>query len=308
MLPDEVGFLLDRRPASPRSRLLRLAPPSSATLAARPAAPRQVTARPPYRLEHLLVDVFEGVEDTQLVPGRGPQFREHGRVQVGAVGHHHRRPQPPALEVLQETSHVLLVVVLNQGKGHGKVSERVGGQQQGVAAQVQFIHTQCAAEPGQHRLAVLGEVEAADVPVEAVVDEAVGQLQQEIALEGLPGAFDVEAVVEDAVEYRLADPVVVVGFGQDIGGRGAEVLAARAACLVFSVGDVQPGDLVVGDGTDAACEGALAAALRAAGGARGELGGAADRDGDLVGFGDAHGLRPGATTVGDAAVDLGRGP
>src|SRR5206468_496842 len=108
----------------------------------------------------------------------------------------------------------------------GQVGQRVGGQQQGVAPQVQLIDAQRAAEPLQDRLAVPGQVEAGQLPAQAVVDEAVGQLQQEVALQGGLGLLDVEAVVQQAVEDGLADGGVVVGLGRHVEGPGAEVLAA----------------------------------------------------------------------------------
>src|SRR5262252_5923859 len=86
---------------------------------------------------------------------------------------------------------------------------------------------------------------------------------------GLEGALDVEAVAEDAVEDGRADGGVVVGLGGHVEGPGAEVLAAAAAAAVFCVGDVQPGDLVVGQGADPAVAEPLARCRPATVGARG---------------------------------------
>src|SRR5205085_10832729 len=101
------------------------------------------------------------------------------------------------------------------------------------------------------------------------------------------------AVAQEAVEDGLADGGVVVGFGGHVEGPGAEVLAAAAAAAaaVFCGGDVQPGDLAVGQGADAAAPEALAwgppPAVRAGGG----LGGRPDL-GDPFGRGRVHGLCP----------------
>src|SRR5215467_12703643 len=108
---------------------------------------------------------------------------------------------------------------------------------------------------------------------------------------GLEGALDVEAVAEDAVEDGRADGGVVVCLGGHVEGPGAEVLAAAATAAVFCIGDVQPGDLVVGQGADAAVAEALAGGAPSAVRAGGGLGGAADL-GDPFGFGGVHGLCP----------------
>ena len=121
-----------------------------------------------------------------------------------------------------------------------------------------------------------GRSSRASCQSQAVVDEALGQLQEEVALHGGEGAFDVEAVVEEAVEDGLADEVVVVGLGRDVQRPGAEGLAAAAAGLVLGVVDVEVGHLAVGQGADTTVEGALAAAALAAVGAGMGLGGAAD--------------------------------
>ena len=76
-------------------------------------------------------------------------------------------------------------------------------------------------------------------------------------------------------------------------GRSA-VLAAAAAGLVLCVGDLQPGDPVVGPGADAAAEDALAVAAPAAGGAGGALGSTADTSDE---FRQEHGLWPSGRLV-----------
>jgi hypothetical protein len=114
------------------------------------------------------------------------------------------------------------------------------------------------------------------LPVQAVVDEATGEFEQEVTLPGQAGAFDVATVVQEAVEDDLADGVVVVGLGRDARRAGAEGLAARAGGLVLCLVDVQPGDPAVSQGADAAVKAADAAALLAAVGAGVVLGGAVD--------------------------------
>ena len=146
----------------------------------------------------------------------------------------------------------------DQGEGHGQVLERVGGQQQGVAAQVQLVDAQGAAEAVEDPAAVVGHVEPPDLPVEAVVDEAVGEVQEEVPAHRGDDPLDAHAVVEEAVEDGLADRVVVQRPGLDARRRGAEGRAAAAAGPVLAVGDVEEDDLLVGDGPDLAVVGGLA--------------------------------------------------
>ena len=66
----------------------------------------------------------------------------------------------------------------DQGEGHRQVLERVGGQQQGRPAEVQFVDAEGAAEAVQDPAAMVGQVEPPGLPVEAVVDEAVGEVEE----------------------------------------------------------------------------------------------------------------------------------
>jgi hypothetical protein len=154
---------------------------------------------------------------------------------------------------------------------------------------VQLIDAQGSQEPFQDPPAVSGQIEAGQSPTQAVVDEAIGQRHEEVALHSGLGRLDVEAVVQEAVENGLADGGVVVGLGGHVQGPGAEVLAAGAAGLILCVGDLQPGDAVVGQGAEAAVEDALAVATSAAGGARCAFGSAADACDAFV---EEHGLCP----------------
>jgi hypothetical protein len=97
---------------------------------------RRFRPAPPHRRQHLVQHVAQQVEDAQLMPGAGPDLGQQLRVEVGAVTDHHLRLQPPAGEVTQEAAHVFLVVGPDQGEADGQVGQGVGGQQQGVLAQV----------------------------------------------------------------------------------------------------------------------------------------------------------------------------
>src|ERR1700722_1349918 len=114
---------------------------------------------------------------------------------------------------------------------------------------MQFIDADNAAEVLQGRLSLLDLAKPSQSPVEAVVEEATGQVEQEVAFHGRTGTLDVEAVVEEAVEDGLANEVVVFGFGADVGRTRAKGLAAATTGAVLCVEDVQPEDLAVGQGT-----------------------------------------------------------
>ena len=153
------------------------------------------------------------VEDAQLVVRLGPQFGQHGGVQVRAVGDHDPGIQAPGLEVLEEPPHVVLVVGGDQGEGHRQVAQRVGGQQQSEATQVEFVHAERPAEVLQDHAAMRGHVELLGMVAEHVVDEPRGQVEEELALERSQGPFDAHAVLEDPLQDQVADAVVVLGLG-----------------------------------------------------------------------------------------------
>jgi len=85
-------------------------------------------------------------------------------------------------------------------------------------AQVEFVHTKCAGELPKHTLAVLGHVQLGSGVVQAVVNETGGEIEEEVPLETAERGLDVHAVVDDAVEDRLPDFVVVLGSWQDAFG------------------------------------------------------------------------------------------
>src|SRR5262245_47099122 len=76
------------------------------------------------------------------------------------------------------------------------------------------IDAQAAGEALDPPAAVVGPVELAGLPVQAVVDETVGQLQEEVTGQDLTQPLDALLVVEEAVEDGVADLVGVLGAGQ----------------------------------------------------------------------------------------------
>ena len=183
-----------------------------------------------------------------------------------------------------------LIVGGDQGEGDRQVRERVGGQEQGKASQVEFIDAERAAEVLEHLAAMSGHVESRGEVVEHVVDEPGGEIEEELTLERLENPFDAHAVVENALEHQIADLVVVLGLGEDTLGCVAKGGGAVASGGVLAVGDLQIGDGLVDDGSDFSGDGPLASASLAALWAGGLPGGTVDRYNNRGGYFGAHGL------------------
>jgi len=96
---------------------------------------------------------------------------------------------------------------------------------------------------------------------EAVVDEAVGQLQKEVATQRGAGGLDAHPVVEDAVEHGAADLVVVAIAEIDARRVGAKRLTAATPSTILAVCDVEVDDPAVFEGADRAAEYLLAASV-----------------------------------------------
>ncbi len=218
-------------------------------------------------IEDVGVDVLQDVEDAQLVAGVGPHVGQHRGVQIRAVGDDHVRGEAVGLEVVQDASHVALVVGRHQGEGDGEIADRVGGQEQGAVPQVQFIDAQAAGEVRQSPPAVGGQVGLADLPVEAVGQEPGGQVEEEVASHRLLEAVQAQAVVEEAVADGVAHPVGVLGARFDPIDVGAERRATVAGGAVLSDRQFDDEDVSVGEVTNESRVGALATTGRAAVGA-----------------------------------------
>jgi len=204
------------------------------------------------------------MKNTQLVSCLGPDLGQHSRIQVGAVADHDLGRKAPILEVVQEAAHVLLVVGPHQGEGHREIVYGVGGQQQGAVTEVNFVDAQGAGEVFQAPLAIARHLDLADFPVEAVVQKAIGEIEIEIALEGLAQPFHAHAVVEQAVDDRIADAVGVFRARLDPLHLSSEGLATGAAGAVFSDFDFEQDDFAIGDIANAAAVNILAASFPAA--------------------------------------------
>ncbi len=78
---------------------------------------------------------------------------------------------------------------------------------------VKLVDAQRPAEAVQDPTAMVRQVELPDPLVEAVVDEAVGEVQEEVSVHRPEDLLDAHPIVEDAVEHGFTDLVVVQGAG-----------------------------------------------------------------------------------------------
>src|SRR5262249_19228296 len=158
--------------------------------------------------------------------------------------------EAPVGQVAQEAAHVILIVGADQGESYWQIAQRIGGQQQGAVAQVDFVDTQRAREALQGPLPIPGQIDLADLPVEAVVQETIGQFEVESPLQRPAQRFHAHAVVEQAVDNGLAHPVAVFGPRLDTLDLRPESLATIAAGAVLSHLDFEDDDLAIGDVAD----------------------------------------------------------
>lgn len=262
MLPDEVRLLLLGFPPAFAVPLLVLARSSPTSLPS--AFLGELASEPSQGIEDVGIDAFDDVEDAGLMPGGRPEFREKSGVKVRAVRDDNSGPEAVVPEVVQESPHVVLIVGPDQGEGDGEIAERVGGQEQRAMAQVQLVGAQGAREVVEGPLAVSGHVGLTALPVEAVVEEPIGQVEEEVASHRLLHAMEAHAVIEEAVDDGVADPVGVLGSRFDPFDVRAERLAAGTGGAVFSDRHVDEGDLAQRDVANGARVGALPPSGRAA--------------------------------------------
>src|SRR5439155_6480993 len=127
-----------------------------------------------------------------------------------------------------------------------------------------FVDAQGAGELGQRPGAVVGVVQLLELPVQAVVDEPRGQLQEKVTPEGRLNPFQTHMVFQQAIQYRLADRVGILRLGLDAGNLGPKRATTGAAGPVLGGDDVNEQDALVRDAADGPVELFLAAAQAAA--------------------------------------------
>ena len=232
MFPDEVGLFFFGLSASAAGATLGLAQAAATGFAF--GLVGVSASQTPQGVEDTTVDIFDDVEDTELVPGPGPDLGQQLGIEIRAIADDNGGQKALIFEVLQEAAHMVVIVGRDQGEGDWEIAERIGGQEQSAMAEVQFVDAQGAGELFKGPLPVGRHVGLADLPVEAVVEEAVGEIEQEVALEGLLQTIHAHAVFEQAVNDEIADAVGVLGAWFDAVELGAKGLAAGAAGAIFS--------------------------------------------------------------------------
>jgi hypothetical protein len=208
LFPDEIGFVLLGSFLLPTLALASLARSTASAFAA--SHSRVISAATSHDVQDMVIDVLDDVENAQLVLGVRPDLGQNFGIKIRAIGHHHQGQKTMLFEIVQETPHVVLIIGTNQGEGHGEIVERVGSQEQRAMAKMNFIDTERSGELLQSPLAILGHVHLPDFPVEAIVEEPVGQFEMEIPLQGFLKASHAHLVVEQTVEDSLTNPVGVL--------------------------------------------------------------------------------------------------
>ena len=125
---------------------------------------------------------------------------------------------------------------------------------------------------------MLGHVELLGPAAKDVVDESRGQIEEEFAADRGEGTLDAHAVVEEAFQDEVPDPVIVLGLGKHTVRGVVESRATVTAGLILAVGDLEEGDRFVGHGADSAGAGPFAAARLTTVWAWGGLASTGDRD------------------------------
>ncbi len=272
MFPDEIRLLF----------LGRAAPVAGAFLGfAQAAAARSAfgfvgvfATQTPQGVEDAVVDVFDDVEDTELVAGLGPDLGQHLGIKIRAVADDDGRLKAMIPEIEQEATHVALVVGRDHSEGHGEIAEGIGGQEQSAMAEVEFVDAQGAGELLKRPLPVRGQVDLADLPIEAVVQEAVGEIELEVAFQSVLQTIDAHAVFEQAIDDEIAHAIGILGAWLDAVDLRAEGLAARTGRAVFSDGQFDDHDLAEREFADRSSMSVFASSKLAALRTRIPLGGA----------------------------------
>lgn len=141
-------------------------------------------------------------------------------------------------------------------------------------AQMQFVDAQRAGEVVERPLTVGWHIDLADLPIETVVEKAVGEIEKEFALEGLLQAMETHAVFEQAIDDEIANAVGVLGSRLDAVDLRTEGLATRTGGAVFSHREFDEGDFAESDIAHASSMGIFAPAKLATRWAREFLGSA----------------------------------
>ena len=105
---------------------------------------------------------------------------------------------------------------------------------------MKFVDAQGAGELLDDHLPMRGQVELSDLPAQAVVDEALGQLQQVVAAHAVDGTLNVEAVFEDVLEDV---PALVTHFVQQVASRTGRPVSITPSAMAGLSSYAWPGNV-----------------------------------------------------------------
>lgn len=115
-----------------------------------------------------------------------------------------------------------------QEEGRSKVVDRIGGHEDRSATVMDLVDAKNAGEVLQHPLPIGGAVYLRVRPLEAVVDEADGDLKKEVLAEMTLNLVHREVIADEKINDLLSDCIGIAASEGNAFHRGGEELGALA--------------------------------------------------------------------------------
>lgn len=224
----------------------------------------KLSADGPDRREEVHHLVVQEVEEAKLVLEIRPALEEGLLIETRPIRHGHADLEPSLLEKIEEAVHVALGVLGDDEEGNSEVIDRVGGHEDGASAIVDLVDTEGAREILESPLPVGGPVDLVIGPLEAVEDEADGDVQEEVLLKMGLDFVGGQVVADEKVDDLLSHPIGVATLEADALDDRREILGAGATGGVDAIDQDPEGGTLVSQVTHLAPPGSLAAAPLAA--------------------------------------------
>jgi hypothetical protein len=204
---------------------------------------------------------MEEMKKAKLMLQALPALHKSLFVGVGPVGDGNLHLETTPLEKAQESADVPSGTSRSQEKGGSEVIDWIRRHQDRLAAVVDLVYAKNAGEVFEHPSPIGGAVYLGVRPLEAVVDEADRDLQEEVLLEVALDFVDRKVVADEEIDDFLTDGVgVAAPEGDSFNGRGEE-FGARAGGGVDPDHKAPQHGLLVGEVLDLASSDALAPTL-----------------------------------------------
>src|SRR4029450_7629693 len=232
MVPDEGGLFFLRHALSLPLLLGFFAGTTTALLAAFVALALETVFDRPYPVEAQLVDLLDDVKDTQLMLDLSPVVLQTVFVKRRAIGDNHLSLEASIFEGLEKHVHMWLVIFVDHLERHRKVTQRVGGKQNGAATVMNFINAQDAGEVGVNEIPVGLHVDLCMCPKEARMDIAQRQRQQILLLHPAHDRQIRHAITNQRVGHGVTDFQGIAPSGWHTWNRGLGILATVPTSLV----------------------------------------------------------------------------